>query len=172
MSFHLRAMLFHRCAAAGWATLLLALLIAGGCTSTSPSGNRVTVSETIENKSLSDIRVALIKVFQNHGYSAGTAYGRKLVFERVGNTWSKMAYGTWMDPTVWIRVKVEITEARPDVNVINLNVYRINDKGDPSMEEENYYYGAKRKPFQNMLAEVKRSLESPTPAPTTSAPAK
>jgi hypothetical protein len=148
------------------------ILLAVGCTSTSPSGSRVTVSETIENKPLSDIRMAVIKVFQKHGYSAATAYGRKLVFERVGNTWSKVAYGTWMDPTVWIRVKVDITEARPDVNVLNLNVYRVHDKGDPVLEEEIYYYGVKHKPFQSMLTEVKQSLENSGASLTNSLPAR
>jgi len=138
--------------------LVLAALIVSGCSSTSPSGARVTVSETIENKSLSDIRLAMIRVFQKHGYATATAHGRTLVFERMGDRWTRLAYGTWMSSAVWVRVKVDIVEARPGVNVLNLNVFRVTDKGDPSMEEETYFYGVKRKPFQAMLSEIKADL--------------
>ena len=150
--------------AIGAAGLLTAcLILVAGCQSTSPTGAQVTASITITNHSLPDIRVATIEVFREAGYTVPSAFGRELVFEKPASTMTALAYGGWMDPSVWIRAKVRIEEMKPDVNVLDCAVYRVQNHGDTTLEDEQRAYGMKSKPFKELLASVKTKLDSGPP---------
>jgi hypothetical protein len=153
-----------RAFAIGLAMLLTAcLILLSGCQSTSPTGAQVTASITITNHSLSDIRVATIEVFREAGYTVPSAFGRELIFEKRASTMTDVAYGGWMDPAVWLRAKVRIEEMKPDVNVLDCAVYRVQNHGDPTLEDEQRAYGMKSKPFKELLASVKTKLDSRPP---------
>jgi hypothetical protein len=159
----------------GWAALGLGLLLATGCTSTSPSGAEVTTSLTVKGKPLGEIRVAAIEVFQKAGYEVKSAFGRNLVFEQYGGKMNSMLYGGWMDPSVWIRVKLHIEELQTETNILECNVFRVKNRGDSILEEETRARGKSSKPFKKMLRDIQARLEAPpgspakpTPAPGTS----
>ena len=149
----------------GLASLLLGgLLLLGGCQSTSPTGAKVAASSTITGRSLSEIRLATLEAFQKEGYTVPSAFGRDLVFEKRASGMTDLAYGGWMDPAVWLRVKVHIDEIKPGVNVLDCSVYRVLNRGDNILEEENRAYGTSNKPFKQLLAKIKAQLDALPPA--------
>jgi hypothetical protein len=163
------------------ASVLLAvcgLLLSTGCQTTSPTGDSVMVFETIQGRSLSSIRLAALEVFQAGGYQVKSAFHRDLVFEQQGSTMSSIAFGSWAEPAIWLRVKLRIEELRPGVNALQCNVYRVQNRGDTILEEESRAYGKKKKPFQEMLRTIKAKLDalppdaefSPTPPAKGDAP--
>jgi len=147
----------------------LATLLGAGCASTSPSGASVTSSLTVEGRTLEQIRLATIMVFQKNGYEVKSAFGRKLVFEKKAGAVNKVLYGGWMDASVWVRVKVRIEELKADVQVLDFNVYRVKDRGDPILEEEKETF-SKSKPFKELLAQIKAQLDSLWPVPGSATP--
>jgi hypothetical protein len=148
--------------ACGVGTILaaLGLLLTCGCTSTSPSGAKVTASLAITGRSLTEIRVASIEVFQKNAYEVKSAFGRNLVFEKYGGTMSTILYGTWMDPSVWFRIKLRIEEMRPGEHVLECNVFRVKDRDDPVLEEETRAYGKSSRPFKEILQQIKTTVEA------------
>jgi hypothetical protein len=140
------------------------LLLLAGCQSTSPTGARVTASITLTGRALSDIRMATLKVFQEAGYAVASAHNRDLIFEKRAPGMTDVAYGSWMDPAVWMRVKIRIEEMSPEVSVLDCSVYRVQNRGDTILEEESKAYGTKSGPFKELLAKVKARLDAgPTP---------
>jgi hypothetical protein len=145
-------------AMAGW------LLLGTGCQTTSPTGDKVLAYETVEGRTLSEIRLATLEVFQKNGFAVKSAFGRDLIFEQKASTMSSLAFGAWMDPNVWLRVKIRIEEVGSGVDAIECNVYRVQNRGDNILEEEDRAYEKKKKPFQKLLTQIKEKLNAPPPA--------
>jgi hypothetical protein len=140
------------------------LLWAVGCsTPVSPTGDRAMAYQKIEGRSLSDIRLAAIEVFRTNQYQVKSAFGRDLVFERRGGTYSALMYGGWSDLSVWFRVKLRIEELSPDVNVLECNVYRVQNRGDNVFEEETLASGKSKQPFRDMLVQIKARVDALPP---------
>jgi hypothetical protein len=139
---------------------VVCLVVLAGCQSTSPTGATVIASTTITGQGLSEIRMATLEAFQKAGYTVASAFGRELVFERRAGNMTDFAYGSWMDPAVWLRVKVRIEEIKPDVNVLDCSAFRVQNHGDSVLEEENRAYGMKSKPFKELLAGIKAKLDA------------
>jgi hypothetical protein len=157
----------------GW---LLALT---SCQTTSPTGAKVKATVTIQDRSLSEIRLATIEVFEENAYTVHSAHDRHLIFDKQGSALRSLAYGAWMDPTVWIRATVDIVSLGAHGNVLDCTVSYIQNRGDSILEEEQTSTGMKRGPFQKMLEAIKARLEeSPAglnstnaaPKPPTGAP--
>jgi hypothetical protein len=138
-----------------------------GCQSTSPTGAKVMATTTINGRDLSDIRLAALETFKKAGYAPASAFGRDLLFEKRASGMTELAYGTWMSPSLWIRVKVRIEEIKPGMDVLDCTVYRVSDRGDSVLEEENTAYGMKSKPFKELLAEIKSRLDALPPSTNT-----
>ena len=128
-------------------------------------------SETVEGCSLSEIRLAALSVFQAQGYQVKSAFGRELIFERPGSTFDAVTFGGWMDPSVWLRVKLRIEEIRPDVFSLDCNIYRVQNHGDNIFEEESVAYERSKKPMREILGQIKAKLAPPA-APVQKAPVK
>ena len=62
-----------------------------------------------------------------------------------------ITYGSWMDPTVWLRTKVRIEELSFEVSAIECTVFRVQNHADTILEEETWAYEKKRKPFEEIL---------------------
>ena len=151
--------------AIGLASLSVAFLVlSDGCQSTSPTGAKVMASTTVTGRSLSEIRMATLEAFQKEGYASTSAFGRDLVFEKRASGMTDLAYGSWMDPAVWLRVKVHIDEIKPGLNVLDCSVYRVQNRGDNILEEEKKAYGMKSKPFKELLAGIKSRLDAMPPS--------
>ena len=151
--------------AAGLMLLMCVLLGMAGCRSTTPTGAKAAAFNIIEGHSLTQIRLAAIDVFRASGYTVASAYGRNLVFERRMTTMTDIAFGAWLDTTVWLRVKLRIEELNPDVNILECNIYRIVDHDNKAMEEEKEAYEMSHRPFKELLAKIKAKVESaPKPA--------
>jgi hypothetical protein len=139
-------------------------LVLAGCQTTSPTGEKVTAFVTVEGRSLQEIRLATIEVFQAKGFQVGKTAKRDLVFERVGSTLSSVVYGSWMDPKVWVRVKIHIEETKPELNVVEGTVFYVQNRGDSILEEEGHAYSKSKQPLQEILAQVKARLAAPAPS--------
>ncbi len=147
--------------------LVVWLLLGAGCESTSPTGAKVTATTTVSGRSLSEIRMATLTAFQKAGYTVASAFGRDLVFEKRASGMTDLAYGGWMDPAVWLRVKVRIEELKPNVNALDCSVYRVQNRGDNILEEETKALSAKSKPYKELLADIKAKLDALPPAKDT-----
>ncbi len=145
---------------AGAALLAAALVLVSiaGCRTTSPSGSKVAATQTVEGYTLSQIRMAAITVFQGRGWQVKSAFERDLIFERPGSTADAITFGGWMDPGVWLRVKLRIEELRPDVNSLDCNIYRVQNRGDTTFEEEALAYERSAKPLREILTQIKAKL--------------
>ena len=149
---------------AGLAAWILGLFLAAGCSTSTPTGDKVAAFITVESRSLSEIRLAALGVFKEHGYQVKSAFGRDLVFEKPGGTASAIMYGDWGDPNVWYRVKVRIEEFKPEVNIVGCSVFRVLSHGDRIMEEENSANVGNKKEMRELLAQVQAKLSAPLPA--------
>jgi hypothetical protein len=151
--------------AAAWA-----LLAWTGCQTSSPSGARVVATVTIEGRSLSEIRLAALGVFQQAGYGVASAFGRQLVFERRASQTTDILFGGWNEPKVWLRAKVRIEELKPGVHALDCTVFRVSDRGDSVLEEEKAAYAQRKGPFKDLLARIKARLDALPPNPEAPAP--
>jgi len=149
---------------AGMAAWILGLFLAAGCQTSAPNGDKVAAYITVEGRTVSEIRLATLGVFKEHGYQVKSAFGRDLVFEKQGSVASGVMYGDWGNPTVWQRVKVRLEEFKVDVNFVECSVYRVLSHGDRIMEEENEANVGSKKEMRELLAQIKAKLDAPPPA--------
>ena len=134
--------------------VLAACLLLGGCATTSPTGDKVAATVTVEGASLEQIRTAAFDVFQQQAFLIRTAHGRDLVFERQGSKLAGLAYGSWMNHNVWMRLRLRIEEIKPGTNVVSLKTFRVEDHGDPVLEEEREVSGSNKRICRDLLAQV------------------
>jgi hypothetical protein len=143
------------------------LLVSGGCrsTTTSPSGASVTASVTVAGKTLVAIRQAVLDVFQKNGYALRPAPGDRLVFEKRAGKTTSYAYGGLFNSDIWMRARVDVKPIGKEVRVIECEACRVRNRDDQFLEEE-LTSGVRRKPFEELLSEVKSKLAaSPAAVP-------
>jgi len=140
--------------------LLGALVVAGCKTADVPGGGYTGV--IIEGSTRDDIRVAAKTVFEKNGYTSAFVGIDEMVFEKQDGGMSSLAYGTWMSMAVWTRVKMDILDLPGGTSyILRAQAYRVTEKGDRVMEEETRMAKSRRKPFQEMLDEIKLRLGAP-----------
>ena len=112
-----------------------------------------------------EVARTLSQVFRDAGYTAAPLPPNKdmmLMFEKQGGTGDMLLYGDWSGKPPWSRVKLNIKSRDPQNHLVECNVYRVLDRGDPRFEEETRTR-INRKAYQELLNLAKAKLDA-TPA--------
>jgi hypothetical protein len=138
--------------------LIVCALVTWGCQSAPKTGSSWLASVILHGKTVSQIRITTIDVFQKEAYELRSAEGNELVLEKRGSTMSSVLYGDWSGG-VWTRVKLRIRDYGPDARLLECNAYRVRGRGDAVFEEEQKLSSMKSGPYQKLLDEVKQRLD-------------
>jgi hypothetical protein len=120
---------------------LLALLLANACNTVEPEKYEPTAIATSHNQSLFALGEAMLAVFQEDGYTPLTNTQTDFVFEKPGGAWSNIAYGTMMDPAVWMRVKIHLERVNSTTYRLEADLFRIRARGTSMEEKQHLKYG-------------------------------
>jgi len=142
--------------------LLLALVLAAGCQSTGqPKPN--TKSDAwvvVPSANLDIIQSAIESVFREDMYQVARTDLTQIVLEKPGSRMDGLAYGSWLDTSVWVRIKVNIKPYLTDSFLIESDVYMVRHHGDTFFEEETKAHLFKKKPFRQLLEKVKKRVQA------------
>jgi hypothetical protein len=138
--------------------LLVALLLCfvSACHSPNRDVTNRMASIIVTNCTASQIDAAIRTVFERNFTLAGDA-GEPLVYERRGSFMNGVVYGDWGD-RVWERVRVYQRPLDQTRTLIDCDATMVKGHGDPFFEEEQKTYGTRKTGYQNLLNEVKKSL--------------
>ena len=142
----------------------LLLLATAGCTSTgegTPSNSFAAV--VISGKTRQEIIEIATKVFVGKGYAMTRPVNCDVAFERRGSQWDSLTHGGLMDTSVWYRVRLSIRLMSATDRLLEAEVFRVNDHGDAALEEERRLRNAQRKPYQELLDEVRKAANGEPP---------
>ena len=143
--------------------VLLLLLAVAGCRSTPESGQSgppPVAAVDIRGNTPGQVKPTVSQVFQDHGYRLASSTPGELVFDKPGGGWNNLAYGSWMEASVWVRVKVRLLPT-PELGCrLECRAYRVRDPAS-AMEQETPLPHAKGKPLQELLDQIAASLNRP-----------
>jgi hypothetical protein len=142
-----------RCALA----LSVCVSVLTGCGSADKTLGPRTASVDIRLNTPRQISEVVQAVFHDQGYVLVHTERLKLVFEKEASAAASLAYGSWMDKTVWVRVKVSMTLAGEETVHVQAIAFHVQERGT-SIEKEIPERGLQPKPFQKLLDEVARRL--------------
>ena len=146
-----------RMRAAGWRLAWLcaaaSLLPLMACQSTSGSSPHVLATVNIPGNTPGQVRAAAIEVFKQQGYQLAGTTAKQTTFEKPGSRWDNLAYGSWLDDTTWVRVKVEFLQTADPGCRVEARAFWLRDRGGPT-EEELPVGNLNRKPYQKLLDEI------------------
>ena len=139
-----------------WATLLV-LVSPTGCNTMEPETYEATAIVLSHNQSVAALGEAILEVFNADGYTPLTNSQTEFVFEKASGTWGNIAYGTLMDPKVWLRAKVRIEKVNSTTQRLSVDLFRIRARGT-SMEEKQHlrhgYVGEYRKLLEAVVSKA------------------
>jgi hypothetical protein len=101
---------------------------------------------------------AVSDVFQEAGYkplALGENKDMRLEFERPGGAMATILYGDFEANKVWSRVKIRISEVEEGKLLVTCNVFRVRDHGGGVFEREEKVSPYKKRPYQELLEQVK-----------------
>jgi hypothetical protein len=141
-----------------WAVALsVCVSVLTGCGSADKSLGPRTASVDIRLNTPRQISEVIQTVFHDQGYVLVHTERLKLVFEKEASAAASLAYGSWMDKTVWIRVKVSMRLVGEETVHVEAIAFHVQERGT-SIETEIPARGLQPKPFQKLLDEVARRL--------------
>jgi hypothetical protein len=154
----------------GWnavvAVCLYALLVSG-CSSTGDKNSSAFASALVHARTHEDVRNTTALVFREHGYQVIQNGYAKQVFEKEGSTLEKLSYGSLMDRTAWMRVKVSLYDVSSDTYRLECQAFAVRGKGE-ALEEEVKMTKLTRSPYQEILKEVAKRLGNKPPGSNSS----
>jgi hypothetical protein len=115
--------------------LAVCLVVGFGCSSAPKTGSSYMASVLFTNKTVAQIRVTTIEVFQADGYRLKTRQTNELVLDKPGSTMENVLYGGLSTGT-WTRAKVRVREVGPQVLCLEANAYRVDNYDDRALESE------------------------------------
>jgi hypothetical protein len=101
---------------------------------------------------------AVSEVFQQAGYKPLPLPDNKdmrLAFDKPAGGMATVLYGDWSSNKVWLRVKVRIAELEEGRLLVTCDLYRVTDHGDAHFEAERKVSHVKKRPFSDLLDQVK-----------------
>jgi hypothetical protein len=143
--FNLRDLLPTVAVAAG-------LMFASGCASPGEFGDRTVV--VIYNQKPEAIIGATTETFVNQGFTRTYDSDDEAVFERKGTTMQNLAYGSWMEGSIWERATLTVEPYRTGASLLEAKVERISNKNDDFFTDKKQLSKRARKPFQEMLDQI------------------
>lgn len=147
-------------------TLALTLALSGiGCKSSGekPPRSASLVSLPIHGSDAITIRNATLAVFTEQLFESLYVGESKLVFEKRGSFMKDLAYGSWMNSAVWIRVKIDITKYGATSHLLECDPFAVSGRNDSFFEEERRLTRLSKGTYKDLLREVKRRVEPPPP---------
>jgi len=150
------------------AALLLVIASLGpGCKSKPPPPSKSLAYVEIKGKAPLEIARAISAVFKEARYVPARLppnHDMMLMFERQGNTGDMLLYGDWTSNKPWYRVKLSIKTLDSETQLVECEVFRVKEYGDPKFEEETKLTHSKKGHFQELLDQVKQRLDSAPPS--------
>jgi hypothetical protein len=141
--------------------LAVGMLAGAGCRSVDEPASASFASVTITNRTSEQIRDTVTDVFRENGYVAASTGKPGLVFEKEGSRSDQIAYGNWMGgPSVWVRVKADVVPLAPGSFRLQCSAYMLRDRNDAFFEEEIRLSRLHNGPYQKLLEETQRRLET------------
>lgn len=132
------------------------LLFASGCASTGEFGDRTVV--VIYNQKPERIIGATTEAFVSQGFVRTYDSDAEAVFERKGSTMQNLAYGSWMEGSIWERATLTIEPYGKGASLLEAKVERISNKNDDFFTDKKQMSKRARKPFQEMLDQIAEKL--------------
>jgi hypothetical protein len=134
------------------------LLVLTGCHSTEKPESKPYASVVVQGNTPGQIAAAATEVLHENGYSPVQVEPPNLVYEKRGNRWAQIKYGSAIDDTpIFVRVKVAIVPAGEAQFRLDAHAYYVWDKGGPT-EQEITSNLPRSGPIQKMLEEIVRRL--------------
>lgn len=87
------------------------------------------------NKTVAQIRVTSLEVFQADGYRLKSRQTNELVLDKPGSTMQNILYGGLSSGT-WTRVKMRVRDAGPKGYCLEADAYRVDNYDDRALESE------------------------------------
>ena len=111
-----------------------------------------------------EIQRVATAVFKEQGYDLKGVKPELMVFERLGSRAETMKWGGWLDSSgVVMRIKVGLREMSEGTYLLQADAYAVRNPGDPFFEDESRNMILNRHPYQKMLNEVRKRLDSLPP---------
>jgi hypothetical protein len=140
---------------------LLALTLTGlvGCQSAKQPGSMSHASVQVKGHTLEDIRQTTTTVFREAGYSLAAASQEEMVFDRPGSRQDAIKWGGWSAAGVTMRVKVGVSRMTDGSELLEAEVYAVQNSDDEFFRTERRNIVLNRRPYQKLLDEVARRLK-------------
>ncbi|HAV60819.1 MAG TPA: hypothetical protein DCY13_00445 [Verrucomicrobiales bacterium] len=138
----------------------MAIALAAGCaTSDSGFGSRTAV--VVNNRTPKEIMDTTLAVFREKEFEVKSSTKREVVFEKKGSTWQDVTWGGWYGDGVWERADIRIIDYGGGAYMIEAKVRLVRDRSEEFFEDSQRLGRRARKPYQELLNEVKARLEGP-----------
>ena len=147
--------------------VLLVIPILLGCqsSSTSPTSTATKppspksdalASVTVEAANETRVRVAVIRVFQQHGFEGREIYESAMVFEKRGSLGDDILRGSLLSQKTIERARILVVPDGPSRYRVDCYVFIVEYAGDRIMEEEHRV--RRRGSYPEWLEEVRKSV--------------
>ncbi len=143
---------------------MVGLALTAGCASAANGGPSDFASVEISNHTTDEIRQETVAVFTEKGYVAKVAGNTRMVFETMGSFSDNLWYGGWSPGEVSIRVNLNIESSGATAYRVSCQASMVRNSGDSVFEDEQKLLRPRRRPFQDMLDEIKTRVEQPEPS--------
>jgi hypothetical protein len=138
------------------AAAMVALMFTVGCATPGEFGDRTVV--VIYNQEPEKIIEATTHKFTSVGFTTLTTDDNEGVYERTGSTMQNLAYGSWMEGSIWEKATLTVEPYGNGASLLEAKVDRISNKNDEFFMDKKALSKRQRKPFQEMLDQIATEL--------------
>ena len=130
-----------------------------GCQSARQPGSMSHASVQVKGHSLEDIRQTATAVCRDAGYSLVATSQEEMVFDRPGSRRDATKWGGWSAAGVIMRVKVGLSRMTDGSELLEAEVYAVQNSDDEFFRTERRNIVLNRRPYQKLLDETARRLK-------------
>lgn len=149
--------------------LIIATIFAAGCSSMDKPASASFASVIISNQSLEKIHYAADTVFANNGYQSIRLPNGGQVFEKEATKGEQIAYagfvGAHEGERTIVRVRMGIQPQGAHAYLLDCKASVVTSPGDFVNEQTFPLFGFQSKPYQQLLDEIKGTLQRPALTP-------
>lgn len=140
-------------------SIIASLVLLTGCRSADVPGEINHAAVQVSGHSLKEIQDTTAKVFVKSGYTQTAQSSYQMTFTRPGTQGDALKYGGWSGKGVTIRVRVEFSRQADKSYWFKANAYAVQNADAPFFQTESRAMTLNRRPYQNLLNEVAKTLE-------------
>jgi hypothetical protein len=153
---------------AGW-LLMVAAVLAAGCSSLNKPASASFASVIISNQSVEKIKAATVTVFTQNGYQLMSLPDSELVFQREATRREQIDYagfvGAHQGEPVVIRVRLSIEPSGVGAYLLGCKAYAVCNPGQPVFETSTALFNFQSGSYQRLLDNVKGTVQQPAVTP-------